>query len=261
MALVISARSSVNASGFALLPAYLSAFVGLDDGERGGNKAVAIGKALKVSAVLTAGFVTVFGLFGAVITRVLSGIEEYLPWATIVIGIGLVGLGVYLLTGRQLIQLRARVAPERILVEVLVGEAEIGGVGFLPRVAELQLHARVPARRRVIVEPELAEIVVEVVTGVVLVVVDVAGAGAVAAVKAQAFSAAAAAFGAAGTGPAGAGAAALARLTGKDVVVLATLDLGAMPVVGLGLAVVIAMRLVLVRAGELGARRKRSKHR
>jgi cytochrome c biogenesis protein CcdA len=95
--------ATVNPCGFALLPAYLSAFVGLDDGEQRLSRARAVAKALKVSAVLTAGFVTVFALFGAVITKVFDGIEEHLPWATIVIGIGLIGLGVYLLTGRQLI--------------------------------------------------------------------------------------------------------------------------------------------------------------
>ncbi|NNE13138.1 MAG: cytochrome c biogenesis protein CcdA [Ilumatobacter sp.] len=103
LALTAGMAATVNPCGFALLPAYLSAFVGLDDGDAGGNRALAIGKALKVAAVLTAGFVTVFGLFGAVITKLLDGVEEYLPWATIVIGIGLVGLGVYLLTGRQIV--------------------------------------------------------------------------------------------------------------------------------------------------------------
>jgi cytochrome c biogenesis protein CcdA len=95
--------ATVNPCGFALLPAYLSAFVGLDAEDAETNSGLAIAKALKVSAVLTAGFVTVFGLFGAVITKLLDGVEEYLPWATIVIGIGLVGLGIYLLTGRQLV--------------------------------------------------------------------------------------------------------------------------------------------------------------
>lgn len=103
LALTAGMAATVNPCGFALLPAYLGAFVGMGDGSAERNQAAAIGKALKVTAVLTAGFVTVFGLFGAVITRVLSGVEEYLPWATIVIGLGLVGLGIYLLTGRQLI--------------------------------------------------------------------------------------------------------------------------------------------------------------
>lgn len=100
LALTAGMAATVNPCGFALLPAYLSAFVGLD---QGGSTSSAVGRGLKVSAVLTLGFVTVFGLIGIVITKFISGIQEYLPWATIVIGIGLVGLGVYLLTGRQLV--------------------------------------------------------------------------------------------------------------------------------------------------------------
>ena len=92
--------ATVNPCGFALLPAYLSAFIGLDEDS---SKRSAVTRALSVSAVMTAGFVTVFGLFGAVITKFISGVQEHLPWATIVIGIGLVGLGIYLLTGRQLV--------------------------------------------------------------------------------------------------------------------------------------------------------------
>ena len=41
-------------------------------------------------------------LFGLGI-EVIDGVEEQLPWATIVIGIFLVGLGIYLLTGRELL--------------------------------------------------------------------------------------------------------------------------------------------------------------
>lgn len=103
LALTAGMAATVNPCGFALLPAYLSAFVGLDTEDAETNRGVAIAKALKVSAVLTAGFVTVFALFGAVITKLLDGVQEYLPWATIVIGVGLVGLGVYLLMGRQLV--------------------------------------------------------------------------------------------------------------------------------------------------------------
>ncbi len=100
LALAAGMAATVNPCGFALLPAYLSAFVGLDEGA---SNRSAVTRAISVSAVMTAGFVTVFGLFGAVITKVIGGIEEQLPWATIVIGIALIGLGVYMLTGRQLI--------------------------------------------------------------------------------------------------------------------------------------------------------------
>lgn len=99
-ALTAGMAATINPCGFALLPAYLSAFVGLDDDERRGS---AVLRALSVTAVLTAGFVTVFGLFGAVLSQVFEGIEQHLPWATIVIGFGLIGLGIYLLTGRQLV--------------------------------------------------------------------------------------------------------------------------------------------------------------
>lgn len=100
LALTAGMAATVNPCGFALLPAYLSAFVGLDDQK---SRTSAVGRAVQVSLVMTAGFVLVFGLFGAVITRFISGIEEQLPWATIVIGIGLVGLGFYLLAGKQLV--------------------------------------------------------------------------------------------------------------------------------------------------------------
>ena len=99
LALAAGMAATVNPCGFALLPAYLSAFVGLD--HRGG-RAGAVGRALTVSASLTAGFVLVFGLFGLIVSPLAIRLERYLPWATVVIGIGLVGLGVALLAGRQL---------------------------------------------------------------------------------------------------------------------------------------------------------------
>ncbi len=100
LALAAGMAATVNPCGFALLPAYLSAFVGLD--HRGG-RAGAVGRALTVSAALTAGFVLVFGLFGLIVSPLAIRLERYLPWATVVIGIGLVGLGIALLAGRQLV--------------------------------------------------------------------------------------------------------------------------------------------------------------
>jgi cytochrome c-type biogenesis protein len=100
LALTAGMAATVNPCGFALLPAYLSAFVGLDDRT---NRTTAVARGLKVSAALTAGFIAVFGVFGLVISKVASELQRYLPWATIVIGIGLIGLGIYLLTGRQIV--------------------------------------------------------------------------------------------------------------------------------------------------------------
>lgn len=100
LALTAGMAATVNPCGFALLPAYLSAFVGLDEDT---NRTTAVARGLKVSAVLTAGFVAVFAVVGLIIENISRGIQEYLPWATIVIGVALVGLGIYLLTGRQIV--------------------------------------------------------------------------------------------------------------------------------------------------------------
>lgn len=100
LALTAGMAATVNPCGFALLPAYLSAFVGLDEES---NRTTAVARGLKVSAVLTAGFVAVFGIFGIVITKVVGELQRYLPWATLVIGIGLVGMGIFLLTGREIV--------------------------------------------------------------------------------------------------------------------------------------------------------------
>ncbi len=98
LAVAAGMAATVNPCGFALLPAYLSAFLGSE--HRGGG-AAAVGRALAVSAALTAGFVVVFGLFGLVVTPLALSIEDKLPWVTVVIGIGLVALGIALLAGRQ----------------------------------------------------------------------------------------------------------------------------------------------------------------
>lgn len=98
LAVAAGMAATVNPCGFALLPAYLAAFVGEDHQPGVG----AVPRAFAVSGALTAGFVAVFGLFGAVISPLAVSVERYLPWVTIVIGVALVGLGVALLAGRQI---------------------------------------------------------------------------------------------------------------------------------------------------------------
>jgi cytochrome c-type biogenesis protein len=99
LAIAAGMAATVNPCGFALLPAYLGAFLG-DDNRSGGRAAVT--RALAVSAALTAGFAVVFGLFGLIVTPLAISIEDKLPWVTIVIGLSLIALGAALLAGRQL---------------------------------------------------------------------------------------------------------------------------------------------------------------
>jgi len=98
LAVAAGMAATVNPCGFALLPAYLSAFLGSEHRSGGAS---AVGRALAVTAALTAGFVVVFGLFGAIVTPLALSIEDKLPWVTIVIGVGLVALGIALLAGKQ----------------------------------------------------------------------------------------------------------------------------------------------------------------
>jgi cytochrome c biogenesis protein CcdA len=101
LALTAGMVAALNPCGFALLPAYLTLVVaqGGDDTSR----AAAVRRALTMSGAMTAGFVGVFGAFGLVAVPLALSLERYLPWATIVIGVALIGLGVYLLTGRELL--------------------------------------------------------------------------------------------------------------------------------------------------------------
>lgn len=92
--------AAFNPCGFAMLPAYLAFFLGLED--RDTDASASVFEAVKVSAVLTAGFVLVFGGFGALITWTTLSVERYLPWVTMVIGAAVLALGVAFLLGKDL---------------------------------------------------------------------------------------------------------------------------------------------------------------
>lgn len=89
--------ATVNPCGFALLPAYLSYFLGLEEDDA--SQANSVIRALTVSAAVTAGFIVVFGLMGIVWSSVSGWLGTRLPYFTIVIGFGLVVLGIAMLRG------------------------------------------------------------------------------------------------------------------------------------------------------------------
>lgn len=95
--------ATFNPCGFAMLPAYLSYFLGLENARDTDNRADAtVLRALAVGAAMTAGFVVVFGVLGLVLDPILSSVIDKLPWLTIVLGIVLVILGIRLLMGREI---------------------------------------------------------------------------------------------------------------------------------------------------------------
>lgn len=65
-------------------------------------------RAIVATAVMAAGFITVFTVFGLLTVSVASVVQRYLPFVTVVFGIGLVVLGIWLLAGRDIIALMPR---------------------------------------------------------------------------------------------------------------------------------------------------------
>jgi cytochrome c biogenesis protein CcdA len=93
--------ATFNPCGFAMLPAYLSYFLGLE-GEQDDAPDASILRALAVGASMTAGFLVVFGVLGLVLEPALSTVNRRLPWVTILLGVVLVAIGVAMLAGRTL---------------------------------------------------------------------------------------------------------------------------------------------------------------
>jgi cytochrome c biogenesis protein CcdA len=101
--------ATVNPCGFAMLPAYLTYFLGDvgPDGkatlgaEAGGNAAGGVGvlRALGVGAAVSAGFMTLFAVAGMLLSWLSVGVYDIAPWITMVIALGLVVLGIAMLAG------------------------------------------------------------------------------------------------------------------------------------------------------------------
>lgn len=102
--------AAVNPCGFAMLPAYLLLVVrDQQSGERSHTSPVrAVGRALAATVGMALGFLTVFGVFGALTISAATTVQRYLPYVTTAIGIVLVALGVWLLSGRELTALTPR---------------------------------------------------------------------------------------------------------------------------------------------------------
>jgi cytochrome c-type biogenesis protein len=87
-----------NPCGFAMLPAWIAYFLAVDDDE----EAPSVVRAIAIGATLTAGFVSVFLVIGLILQLTAANLVARLPWLSIVLGVGMVGLAVSLLLGRDL---------------------------------------------------------------------------------------------------------------------------------------------------------------
>lgn len=103
LALTAGMVATVNPCGFAMLPAYLSYFLGTEDAAGDADAQAGILRALAVGGVVTLGFLLVFGTVGLAVSHLSLSISRVLPWVTLVIGVGLFVLGIAMLRGFELV--------------------------------------------------------------------------------------------------------------------------------------------------------------
>jgi len=98
LAFVAGMVAAFNPCGFAMLPAYLTLVID----PQGSSQLTAVSRALAATAAMALGFLAVFGSFGLLTVSVASTVQRYLPYVTLVIGVALVGLGIWLVSGREI---------------------------------------------------------------------------------------------------------------------------------------------------------------
>ncbi len=91
--------ATVNPCGFAMLPAYLGYFLGLEGRDR--DVRASVGRSLGVGLSVSAGFLVVFSVVGVATYHLSASVDRWTPAATIVIGAGLAVLGVAMLRGYE----------------------------------------------------------------------------------------------------------------------------------------------------------------
>ncbi len=117
--------AAFNPCGFAFLPGYLGLIIvrGQD-----ASRAAALARAAAATVAMAAGFLTVFGLFGLLVSPLIASAQKYLPFVTVVIGVALIGLAVWLLAGRELSVVMPRISGDAPTTHL--GTMYTYGVGY-----------------------------------------------------------------------------------------------------------------------------------
>ena len=93
--------ATINPCGFAMLPAYISYFLGIEATSTP-NVGTSITRALVTGSVVSAGFLFVFGCAGLLVSLGFTAIREVVPWVAICVGITLIVLGCLVSSGRRI---------------------------------------------------------------------------------------------------------------------------------------------------------------
>jgi len=89
--------------GFSMLPAYLSLYLGSQEEDfRARATGLRLQRALLVAGVVSAGFIFTFLLVGGLLAAGARFLTDWLPWGATAIGVGMAGLGLWMLAGRRL---------------------------------------------------------------------------------------------------------------------------------------------------------------
>lgn len=91
--------AAINPCGFAMLPAYLSYYLGREDVAPDARSSIF--RAAEVALTTSLGFVAVFAVVGIGVKAFSLSFEPWLPWITSLVGVGLVAVGVLMVSGRQ----------------------------------------------------------------------------------------------------------------------------------------------------------------
>ena len=107
--------AAFNPCGFAMLPAYMGLYMGTGEEEGSSPLFTRLGRALVVGGAVTAGFVVLFGVVGAIIQGgARSIVADVLPWVGLTIGVALTVAGAWLLGGGKLYTALAQQAAARM---------------------------------------------------------------------------------------------------------------------------------------------------
>jgi cytochrome c-type biogenesis protein len=128
IAVVAGGLATLNPCGFPLLPAYLSLYVGADEGRlpRASNR---VAQGLLAGLLVTAGFLGVFAIVGLPIVYGAGVVADAVPWAGLAIGVLLASAGLLALArGRLGLGIRnpIQIARERGLATMILFGAGYG---------------------------------------------------------------------------------------------------------------------------------------
>ena len=95
---VLGVLAAVNPCGFVLLPTYLVYYLG-EETAVDSTRTVAVARALRVGAAVSAGFVSLFVVVGLISRLFTDAIERNAKYASLVIGLGLLAMGIAMVAG------------------------------------------------------------------------------------------------------------------------------------------------------------------